>query len=125
MEKTSIASDGTKIIYSDAHQALDAYTTALYYLDAAAETAAAARNDESEARERLRTAQHALLDALQAHYGHLPESLADHGSVLTFETDDDGVVTIRRIKPAASICDLYRCERPVEPTPLYREPETA
>ena len=28
MEKTSTTSDGTKIIYSDAHQALDAYNEA-------------------------------------------------------------------------------------------------
>lgn len=123
MEKTSTTSDGTTITYSPAHQALEAYRTATYYLESATEAVTAARNEEHESRERLRAAERALLDALEAHYGHLPESLNEHGVMWLFEADDDGVVTIRRIAPAASVCDLYTCTRPAAPTPLYHEPE--
>lgn len=125
MDKTSTPSDGTKIIYSDAHQALDAYNTATYRLDHATEALAEAKAAEKDAKETLRTTTTALCDALESHYGCLPEALDVHGSTLIFETNDDGAVTIRRIAKSASVCDLYRCERPAEPTPLYHEPEAA
>lgn len=123
MDKTSTTSDGTKIIYSDAHQALEAYNAAIYRIEGATEALAEAKAAEKEAKETLRTATAGLCDALQAHYGHLPEALSDHGGTLIFETDDDGAVTIRKIVKPASICDLYRCERPAEPAPLDHEPE--
>lgn len=125
MDKTSTTSDGTKIIYSDAHQALDAYNAAIYRTEGTTEALAEAQAAAKKAKDTLRAATTALCDALQVHYGHLPEALSDHGCTLIFETDDDGAVTIRKIVKPASVCDLYHCERPAESTPLYHEPEAA
>ena len=124
MEQTRITSDGTKLIYSEAHQALEAYNAATRHMEIATEALIDAQAAAIECKEALRTAAIVLCDALQAHYGHMPQSLNDHGATLIFDIDDDGAVTIRKLNPV-SVCDLYRCERPTEPIPLYHEPEAA
>lgn len=103
--------DETKIIYSDAYKAIDAWRSATYSVEAAEDEARAAAKHAKEAKDKLKKAKEAMLDALMSHYGELPEAIDYMGSLLLIQTQDSDAVDVRIIK-SRSYCDLYQVIKP-------------
>lgn len=131
-----ICSDGSIHIYSRAYEALERWQAAQNTLKRAQEAHALTRAEQDAATDALADAEGAFLDALEAHYGHLPEVIDSFNETILITPTDEGV-EVRSVKHV-NVSDLYAIEPPpapadvavapievTPPVPLYAEPEAA
>jgi hypothetical protein len=104
----STAHNGDIHIHSEAYCAIQEFKSAKYLLETEESNLREAKKSVSEAKKKLQHKKDELLNALQNHYGAIPEAIDVWGEVLLISDDEYPEITV--VTPR-QMTDLYRIER--------------